>query len=48
MNYEKAKILLINLDYLNSSLLISQGKNWIEIKNLKNSKKFFHVKILLI
>ena len=28
--YEEAKNITDNIDYLNSSLLISQGKKWIE------------------
>jgi tetratricopeptide (TPR) repeat protein len=33
-----------NLDYLNSSLLISQSKKWIEEKKLKNFNKIFSCK----
>ena len=39
--YEEAKNISYNLDYLNSSLLISQGKKWIEDKNLEEFKKIF-------
>ena len=39
--YEDAKEITDNLDYLNSSLLISQGKKWIEDREEKNFKKFF-------
>ena len=38
--YEEAKNIADNLDYLNSSLLISQGKKWIESKK-KNKFKIF-------
>jgi tetratricopeptide (TPR) repeat protein len=39
--YEKAKDITNNLDYLNSPLLISQGKKWIESKKLEEFKKIF-------
>jgi tetratricopeptide (TPR) repeat protein len=39
--YEKAKSIAANIDYLNSSLLISQGKKWIEDQKLKEFKKIF-------
>ena len=39
--YEEAKNISYNLDYLNSSLLISQGKKWIEDENLEEFKKIF-------
>ncbi|MDA9071874.1 hypothetical protein N9K29_04230 [Candidatus Pelagibacter sp.] len=39
--YDDAKEITENLDYLNSSLLISQGKKWIEDRETKNFKKFF-------
>jgi tetratricopeptide (TPR) repeat protein len=39
--YEEAKIITDNLDYLNSSLLISQGKKWIEDQKSEEFKKIF-------
>ena len=39
--FEKAKEITDNLDYLDSSLLISQGKKWIEDKEFKEFKKIF-------
>ena len=39
--YEEAKNITANIDYLNSSLLISQGKKWIEDRKLKEFKKIF-------
>jgi len=39
--YEEAKNITTNLDYLNSSLLISQGKKWIEDQELEEFKKIF-------
>ena len=39
--YYEAKNIIDNLDYLNSSLLISQGKKWIEDKKLGEFKKIF-------
>ena len=42
--YDEAKEITDNLDYLNSSLLISQGKSWIENKNLKKFNKIFSCK----
>ena len=39
--YEKAKNITDNLDYLNSSLLISQGKKWIENQKIEEFKKIF-------
>ena len=39
--FEKAKKITDNLDYLDSSLLISQGKKWIEDKEFKEFKKIF-------
>ena len=42
--YDEAKEITDNLDYLNSSLLISQGKRWIENKNLKKFNKIFSCK----
>jgi tetratricopeptide (TPR) repeat protein len=42
--HENAKTIANNLDYLNSSLLISQGKKWIEDKKFKEFKKIFSCK----
>jgi tetratricopeptide (TPR) repeat protein len=39
--YNEAKIITDNLDYLNSSLLISQGKKWIENQKINEFKKIF-------
>ncbi|MDA8890756.1 hypothetical protein N9I74_00920 [Candidatus Pelagibacter sp.] len=39
--YEEVKNISRNLDYLNSSLLISQGKKWIEEEKLEEFKKIF-------
>ena len=39
--YDDAKNITDNLDYLNSSLLVSQGKKWIEDKKLDKFKKIF-------
>ena len=39
--YNEAKKITDNIDYLNSSLLISQGKKWIEDKKIKEFKKIF-------
>ena len=39
--YEEAKNITNNLDYLSSSLLISQGKKWIENKKKDKFKKIF-------
>ena len=39
--YEEAKSFTDNFEYLNSSLLISQGKKWIEDKKLEEFKKVF-------
>ena len=39
--YDEAKNITDNLDYLNSSLLISQGKKWIEDRKLEKFKKIF-------
>ena len=40
-NYDEAKKVTNNFDYLNSSVLISQGKKWIEDKNLGNFQDIF-------
>jgi tetratricopeptide (TPR) repeat protein len=40
-DYDKAKKITNNFDYLNSSVLISQGKKWIEDKNLGNFQDIF-------
>jgi hypothetical protein len=42
--YKDAKEITDNLDYLGSSLLISQGKKWIEDKNIGEFKKVFSCK----
>jgi tetratricopeptide (TPR) repeat protein len=42
--YKEAKEITNNLKYLNSSLLISQGKKWIENKKLKEFQKIFSCK----
>jgi len=39
--YDEAKNITDNLDYLNSSLLISQGKKWIDDQKLEEFKKIF-------
>ena len=39
--YEEAKNITTNIDYLNSSLLISQGKKWIKDQKLEEFKKIF-------
>ena len=39
--YEEAKNITKNINYLNSSLLISQGKRWIDDKKLEEFKKIF-------
>ena len=43
-----AKIVADDINYINTSLLLSQGKSWIDKKNFINLKKFFHVKIIMI
>ena len=42
--YKEAKEITDSLDYLNSSLLISQGKKWIQNKNLEKFRKIFSCK----
>ena len=39
--YKEAKNITTNIDYLNSSLLISQGKKWIEDQKFDEFKKIF-------
>ncbi|WP_415322923.1 tetratricopeptide repeat protein [Candidatus Pelagibacter sp. Uisw_127] len=39
--YEEAKNITANIDYLNSSLLISQGRKWIKDQKLEEFKKIF-------
>jgi len=39
--YEEAKNIIADTDYLNSTLLISQGKKWIEDQKLEEFKKIF-------
>jgi len=41
---DEAKKIASNLDYLNSSLLISQGKKWIEEEKFKEFKRIFSCK----
>ncbi len=41
---EEAKKTVSNFDYINTSLLISQGKNWIESGNSKKLSKVFSCK----
>jgi tetratricopeptide (TPR) repeat protein len=43
-NYEEAKKITDNLDYLDLPLLISQGKKWIEDQKLEEFKKVFSCK----
>jgi tetratricopeptide (TPR) repeat protein len=42
--YQEAKEITDNLDYLNSSLLISQGKKWIENRDFKKFNQIFSCK----
>ena len=42
--YDKAKEVTQNLDYFNSSLLISQTKKWVEDQKFKEFKKIFSCK----
>ena len=42
--YEEAKLISNDLDDLNTPLLISQGKKWIDEKNLEKFEKFFSCK----
>ena len=42
--YQEAKKITDNLDYLNTSLLISQGKKWVEEKKKKEFNKIFSCK----
>ena len=42
--YKEAKSISDNIDYLNSSLLVSQGKKWIENQKTKEFKKIFSCK----
>ncbi len=41
LHNQKGKKVTNNFDYLNSSILISQGKKWIEDKNLDNFQDIF-------
>ena len=43
-SYDQAKLITDDLDYLSSSLLVSQGKKWIEDKKLKEFQKIFSCK----
>ena len=42
--YQEAKKITDNLDYLKTTLLISQGKKWVEEKKKKEFKKIFSCK----
>ena len=42
--YEEAKLISNDLDDLNTPLLISEGKKWIDEKNLEKFEKFFSCK----
>ena len=42
--YEEAKVITDNLDYLNSPLIISQGKKWIDDQKSEEFKKIFSCK----
>ena len=42
--YTEAKTITENIDYLNSTILISQAKHWIENEEIKEFKKFFSCK----
>jgi len=43
-SYQEAEEVTDSLEYLNSSLLISQGKNWVQNKNLEKFRKIFSCK----
>jgi len=43
-SYQEAEEVTNSLEYLNSSLLISQGKNWVQNKNLEKFRKIFSCK----
>ena len=40
-NIDEAKIITEQLQYINSSLLLSQTKMWLDSNNLKQFKKIF-------
>ena len=42
--FDKAKNLVSDIDYINSTLLISQGKSWFENKEFKKFNKIFSCK----
>jgi hypothetical protein len=42
--YNQAKIITDKIDYLNSSLLISQAKHWVDYQKLSEFKKIFSCK----
>ena len=46
--FEEAKILTDELSYINTTLLLSQGKSWIENNQFNEFSKFFPVKIIMI
>jgi len=43
-SYQEAEEVTNSLEYLNSSLLISQGKNWVQNKNFEKFRKIFSCK----
>jgi len=43
-SYQEAEEVTDSLEYLNSSLLISQGKNWVQNKNFEKFRKIFSCK----
>tara|TARA_B100000767_G_scaffold22418_1_gene20024 strand:+ start:2358 stop:3968 length:1611 start_codon:yes stop_codon:yes gene_type:complete len=43
-DYDKAKQITNNLEYLSSSLLVSQTKNWVENQKFNEFQKFFSCK----
>ena len=45
---EEAISISKNIDYINTTLLLSQAKSWIEDGNLKNLHTFFLVEITMI
>ena len=47
-NFDEAKQITSDINFINSTLLLSQGKDWIENQNFKNLKKYFHVKIIIM
>ena len=45
---DEAKEFIKDIRYINSTLLLSQAKSWIENDNIKKLKLFFHVRIQMI